>query len=522
MVVQLKTTNDTPLTTDNKQQSSSNNSTITLIISALYISAFAICGTLFRVLIGTLFGSYCEDPTQNAIKHLFDYSNKSSFNGICLTSAQSALFVDLPANMVGSLLMGMLQSGLVLGLANSNNVPIAWLPIGHRFQGMDAIHLAFRTGFCGSITTFSSWNTQMVTLLTSGTQGSAAQAIFGYIIGLELALASYTIGKHIAILGHRYLNPLHAREADIMVNNNSSTMTPEHAHHFVYHRDLPDFERHYLTNVFYKEEVEQLKEDIPMLMEELEKWKKSTQDHRNLSCNVRGDLSNIERCLLVEEDEPNDLMLNVAQQAGWDVDALRRYAHGKNSSKECNDSSISLDDKSCRSDFSSSSPIADADHAVFAAIVLLVTCGLLISSALLTEGHKYTSQNYQTFCISGLFAVPGALMRWRLSKLNGKLQGKYQWLPVGTFIANVTASLISISVTVVLDQFSNDLPYWGVISLVAVKTGLAGSLSTVSSFVAEIDQLLKSFPMHIWGYIYATGTIFLACILCVTIYAPVI
>eukprot|EP00814_Leptocylindrus_danicus_P003745 CAMPEP_0116043258 /NCGR_PEP_ID=MMETSP0321-20121206/26233_1 /TAXON_ID=163516 /ORGANISM="Leptocylindrus danicus var. danicus, Strain B650" /LENGTH=489 /DNA_ID=CAMNT_0003524001 /DNA_START=209 /DNA_END=1676 /DNA_ORIENTATION=+ len=489
-MVQLKTTNDTPLTNDNKQQGS--NATITLIISALYISAFAICGTLFRVLIGTLFGSYCEDPTQNAIKNLFDYSN-NSFNG----KAKSALFVDLPANMVGSLLMGMLQSGLVLGLANSNNVPIAWLPIGHRFQGMDAIHLAFRTGFCGSITTFSSWNTQMVTLLTGSSQG-AAQAIFGYIIGLELALASYTIGKHIAILGHRYLNPLHAREADIMVNNNSSTMTPEHAHHFVYHRDLPDFERHYLTNVFYKEEAEQLKEDIPILMEELEKWKKSTEDHRNLSNNVRGDLSNIERCLPVEEDEPNDLMLNVAQQAGWDVDALRRYVHGKNSSNECKDGSTLVDDKSYRSEFSSSSPVVDVDHAVFAAVVLLVTCGLLLSSALLTEGREYTSQNYQVFCISGLFAMPGALMRWRLSKLNGKLQGKYQWVPVGTFIANVTASLISISVTVVLDKFSSDLPYWGVISLVAVKTGLAGSLSTVSSFVAEVDQLLKSFPVHVW------------------------
>lgn len=508
-MVPLKTTNDTPLA-DNEDNASTTTS---FIVSALYISTFAICGTLLRVLIGTLFGSYCEDPTQNAIKHLFDYS---SFNGVCLTSTESALFVDLPVNMVGSMLMGMLQSGLVLGIVNSKNVPIAWIPIDHRFQGMDAIHMAFRTGFCGSITTFSSWNTQMVTLF-AGSSHNAAQAIFGYIIGLELALASYTIGKHIAVFGYRYWNPLHAREGDIIFDNST---TSEHQY-FMHHRDLPDFERHYLTNVLYREEIEKLQEDFPMLVEELEKWKKSTQDHRQSNSNVREDLSNIERCLLVEKREPNDLMLNVAQQAGWDVEALRRYLHMKNKGRGCNDSE-SFDDNSCRSDYSSSSSLADADHAVFMAAVLLVTCGLLFASALFTEGRGDASRNYQIFCFSGIFAMPGALMRWSLSELNGKLKGKYQWVPIGTFIANIAASVISISVAVVLDRFSDDLSYWGVISLMAVKTGMAGSLSTVSSFVAEVDQLMKSFPMHIWGYIYATGTILTACILCLAIYAPAI
>ena len=56
---------------------------------------------------------------------------------------------------------------------------------------MDVIHLAIRTGFCGSLTTFSSWNSEMVILML-GTGHRKSSLVFrgllGYFIGIETAL----------------------------------------------------------------------------------------------------------------------------------------------------------------------------------------------------------------------------------------------------------------------------------------------------------------------------------------------
>jgi fluoride ion exporter CrcB/FEX len=81
--------------------------------------------------------------------------------------AGGVIFADLPANLFGSFIMGLFQNGVVLDLA----VPmaIAWLPPQHAFQEMKIIHKAITTGYCGSVTTFSGWNSAMVV------------QIFGYV-----------------------------------------------------------------------------------------------------------------------------------------------------------------------------------------------------------------------------------------------------------------------------------------------------------------------------------------------------
>jgi fluoride ion exporter CrcB/FEX len=47
----------------------------------------------------------------------------------------------------------------------------------------------------------------------------------------------------------------------------------------------------------------------------------------------------------------------------------------------------------------------------------------------------------------------------------------------------------------------------------AIKVGFAGSLSTVSTFVAETDGLLKALPRYFWGYYYSFGSLLLGLIL---------
>ena len=124
------------------------------LVQACYISLFAIFGVLLRMIIAQLFGEECANP--GTVGWL------AASSPLCVTADGSAtqsggiVFADLPSNILGSFLMGIFQDGAVLNLA----VPltIAWVAPNHPFQSMAVLHKAFTTGFCGSLTTFSSWN----------------------------------------------------------------------------------------------------------------------------------------------------------------------------------------------------------------------------------------------------------------------------------------------------------------------------------------------------------------------------
>lgn len=56
--------------------------------------------------------------------------------------------------------------------------------------------LGLRDGFCGALSSFSSWNSSMVALIKNGDIGSA---IVGYMLGLQLPIISYRFGQHLAV-----------------------------------------------------------------------------------------------------------------------------------------------------------------------------------------------------------------------------------------------------------------------------------------------------------------------------------
>jgi len=58
------------------------------------------------------------------------------------------------------------------------------------------ILLGLRVGLCGAISTFSSWNSTMVTFLR---MGKIPEAFWGYLIGLELPILAYRTGQHAAV-----------------------------------------------------------------------------------------------------------------------------------------------------------------------------------------------------------------------------------------------------------------------------------------------------------------------------------
>lgn len=94
---------------------------------------------------------------------------------------------------------------------------LPFLKYDHPLQFEDGLHLGLRTALCGSITTFSSWNAQMVLMMdgTGTVLGSQlVAAIFGYVIGLQVAVASFRAGRTVASWFHLEVNP-HVFEADV-------------------------------------------------------------------------------------------------------------------------------------------------------------------------------------------------------------------------------------------------------------------------------------------------------------------
>ena len=68
-------------------------------------------------------------------------------------------------------------------------------------QDCSGLHVGLRTGFCGSLTTFASWQLFLIQILIGGKSnqgGQWAEFLWGQIVGLYLALCSFLVGKHLA------------------------------------------------------------------------------------------------------------------------------------------------------------------------------------------------------------------------------------------------------------------------------------------------------------------------------------
>ncbi len=151
-----------PSMNDNDQRSPSATKCTcdpTNYINAIYISSSAVIGATLRVYLSRLLGEDCElgdDAVQDFLTPFF--------RKICVTAGGTtiqtggALFRDLPANLLGSFLMGLVTS-------NQHTSPFPWYSKDHPIQLNTFLHIGFGVGLCGCLTTFSSWNTQMVVMM---------------------------------------------------------------------------------------------------------------------------------------------------------------------------------------------------------------------------------------------------------------------------------------------------------------------------------------------------------------------
>jgi CrcB protein len=461
------------------------------LVQGVYMAVFAVLGAFLRIVIAQLFGQECANP--GTVGWL------AASSPLCVTADGSTereggiIFADLPSNILGSFLMGMMQTTGALGLPVS--VPIAWLSFDSWFQGWDIIHLAIRTGFCGSLTTFSSWNSEMVIMIIGTGSSYTTQifrALFGYIIGMEVSLGSYVMGRKVAEWLFRATNPSDWEEAEAIV---------ERKEEGVYiNRDLPEFERRFLPNL----DMPSLGAGIePEPLEFLEKWRTSTEEARRVGHRNLDTLKSIENAVLVNRQQVSHADEAFALDAGWDVESLLRWARGSTPPTE---------------------KIQPNNHFLFrpivAVVVVVALYAVLITLLFNIETADAYSVTYRTMVYACMWAPPGALLRWHLSAWNGQLPGSWSWFPVGTWTANIFGCMVSIT-AIALEYVSPAKGFWKIGTLRSVKVGFSGALTTVSTFVSEVHVFSKLQHKSDRAYAYIMLSLVPSCLLSLMIFLAI-
>ena len=363
-----------------------------------YLSIFSIIGSILRVFIGRLFGLDCEGLDVDDVFH-------EAFAKICVTATGEteqtggALFIDLPANMIGSMMMGVMTSGV------SGYPSIPWLKAEHPLQQHKAMNIAIRTGLCGSLTTFASWNSQMVVMLDGSQIPLGHQilpAIFGYVIGLQASIASFLFGRKANIWINQYVNPHVCSGPNRNVEQQGASTVPPNAIH------------------------------SPTI---------SDTESNGVGC-----------CLL---------------------GLVRRWV-----------------------------PV----------IFVMVAFSLFVVSDVL-----WNIPFYRILWISTLFTPFGAILRWRLSLLNPYRKS----FPMGTLIANVLGSVVAILAVAIDTRYLRSEALSAEL-LAALKIGFAGSLSTVSTFVKEVVDIIERYQYDAKGYKYAAISLVTCCAAGVVVYSPIV
>lgn len=483
-------------------------------VQACYLGIAAIFGTLLRLILAQLFGQACSNP--ETIGWIADESVLCVTRDGTTTQNEGIIFADLPANLLGSFIMGLLQDGAALGLAI--NLPIAFLPPSNPFQSFSIWHTALKTGFCGSLTTFSAWNSEMVVLMVGhleavpNRQSMIWRALFGYVIGMETAIGSYVFGRTVAWWLHQWINPELAKEQ-------KELSIRENKHGIAINRELPLVERRYLHGLTEATPGNEIAESpsssssssnspLPLsptstLTQEelapLRRWRESTREARRVESGISQTLVNLETALIARKEVLTMEQRQTANYHRWDIDGLQEWL-SKRQGQHLEPPSLTKNSSLTAAGVSMTMSEDDTVWYSAPAAALLLALFLTIVVVLMLHLDDMTSSyqiTYRTMAYSMLFATPGALLRWKLSSLNGKLGDfvprlqRMAWLPIGTLAANVLGAMVSICM--IGWEYNLEMGgasgFWGIATVRAIKIGFSGCLSTVSTFVSEVHKL---------------------------------
>lgn len=489
------------------------------------------------MVLAQLFGEECRNP--GTVGWLADDAV------LCVTASGQAsvpggiVFADLPSNLLGSFIMGLMQDGKSLQLAVE--APIAFVPPSNLFQAYDIFHVAIKTGFCGSLTTFSGWNSEMVVMMvgsdvTKELPTQIWKALFGYVVGLETALGSYVFGRTVAWWVHQWRNPELALEQDAMKTCKSHGVAVNHA--------LPILERRYLHHLFEDTSNQHdigdhdgtnywsLSPASTLTTDELApltRWRESTKAARKVeSGRLANALMELETTLLANKEPMNDKLYSIATLNGWDIDSLcewisRRYHHHYEDTTDSTGGSHHLTSAGVYKTLSEETSVW---YTVPVALTILLLSLSVLICCMVYWSNPQTSYEitYRTMAYAMLFSTPGALLRWTLSGWNGTVitSSDWRWLPFGTLTANVLGAMVSISMIgwEYNLQLADVAGFWAVASVRAVKVGFSGCLTTVSTMVSEVHTLTQLRQDR--GYKYVLITLSTSCIVAMILFVVIV
>ncbi|KAL3150775.1 hypothetical protein ABBQ32_000546 [Trebouxia sp. C0010 RCD-2024] len=426
-------------------------STETLMV-VLQLCFWSELGVLTRIYLGRLFNDGCEDGW-----------------GLCLTSQSTrdkqygAEFLDLPANMLGCFFMGFFSAASVLDLKSTKN--LAFLPAHSCLQSEKELQVGLRTGYCGSLTTFASWELSLLQLLIgskSGDGGQWQQWLWGHIIGFELAYASHLIGEHAALGVHRWLLQEGPHDPD------QETLT-EFERPSEPQAEGQDLYGSNGTNTMFEGSLRHCK----------------AEDRRDRTDDSKAETCSLEQCRETKEEAKQCTVDSlqqppVRQQQASDLEGC------KHARLRVQEGSIICAPKQKHTALAIHQVCVDVKQhlttAVSALLCILLTT-LWVVLAIVDSGAKHSGRRQHWFAL--LFAPFGCVLRWLLSKLN-TMDRPLRWFPAGTFAAN----MIACSIVFILGGLTNryKLGYWPMVILPAIRVGFAGALSTVSTFIAEVKH----------------------------------
>ena len=407
----------------------------------LYLSSFAIIGSTIRLYLARIFGLDCSSPPpQQDYIYILSMCLTSTGTGTGLTS-QGAIFIDLPANMLGSLLMGLMIPSSSDGEKHIPTMP--WLKPNHILQSNTRMHVALQTALCGSLTTFASWNSQMVVMLVGYESDTrVVQALAGYLFGVICSISSFQFGRHLAKILFHWRGGRKSGEGASTGNENENGNGVDSEEEGRETRSLPTLEMGGETNISQEEEL-----DI---------------DQEQSSC---------------------------FQKMTGQCDIVFNGTY---------------------------SPL------VFATMLMLF---------FLIGDFEMNNHFHKQLWVSALLSPPGTLLRWKLSKFNAKWfqnSRRHQWryIPFGTLLANVIGAMISIACAAVvtkLNGYGSSMTATAsvVLWLGGIKSGFAGTLSTISSFVKEVVILSEKNEVGA-AHLYATGSVVICCLVGLLVYIPIV
>lgn len=79
--------------------------------------------------------------------------------------------------MLGSFVIGLLAASTTVGVASDKQLLL--LPAGHPWQHNFELQIGLRTGYCGCLTTFASWNLELMVLAIQQNKVLQEQGRFG-------------------------------------------------------------------------------------------------------------------------------------------------------------------------------------------------------------------------------------------------------------------------------------------------------------------------------------------------------